>query len=156
MAQQRILREDIFRPARAENARFDKPWDMFQNQCLAELHPGMPKHGLLLHGCLDGLQVVAVNTRGRGCRMVRVRREPHKGTTREPLAIDVSTIFREGRQHWAYSVEWASRASHLHGQPYELPHKEEHDSTRSKPAQHRALGPSEERRILTQKLPQTR
>src|SRR5437868_10343621 len=126
---------------------------MFENQGLAELHPGMPKHGLLLHGCFDGLQVVAVNTCRCGCPMVRVRLESHEGTTREPLAIDVSTIIREGRQHWAYSVERPSRASHLHGQAYELPQKEEKDSTRSKPAKHRALGPSEERRILTQKLP---
>ena len=87
--------------------------------------------------------------------MVRVRRKSHQGTTRESLAIDVSTIVSEGRQHRAYSVEGPSRESNLFGQPYDVPHKEEHDSEGSEPAQHRALGPSEERRITAQEFPQT-
>ena len=155
MAQERVLRKNIFRASRAENARFYEPRDMFQNQGLAELRPGLPKHGFFLHGRFEGVQVVAVDTGGGGYGLPSRRRESHQRTTRESLTIDVSAIMREGDQHRAYSIERPLRASHFPGQSHDVPEKEEHNSERPEPAQHRALGPSEEGCVTTQKFPQT-
>jgi hypothetical protein len=79
------------------------------------------KHGFSLHRRFDGMQVIAVDTRGGGCGLTSRSREAYQRMTRESLTIDIAALVREGDQHLAYAIERPLRTGYIHLQPHDVP-----------------------------------